>query len=489
MLESHALSSRRYTHLKGEVGERVMDALVGKDWKNIEPNIGTQDRRGIDGLYMRFKKGKPSSLMVAEAKYNTSPLGITSDGLQMSREWISSRLEAISKRYSHMAADIAAGEYVASPSPPPTYEPTVGEVEMPDGRKVTVWRDRQSGKWMVYPPENVDNTLLARQMNRVAIYLQGAADGKIDYRTRIDRVRFTGNKLLVDVLDPETSTVRTIDVDNLPAADQRRIKNAIIDTIAEDLHKNDPSVRTPSQAQQKARVLYEQAEKTCGLEDFLNRYHPVAKWSPLLGVKTAALGGIFGGVLAGGLDSIFQLIQNGQVNLRRAGTFTALGALSEFSGVWAGSQFAYGLESLAAQRVGVGVSSLGLRPVSGFIGGAAGGAVTATLFSFGSYWLGYSDLTTAQRNTVAGVAGSVVGAAASTAISSLSGAAAANAGLMGGGALAAGGLGGTIIISGGVAIIVIATAAGVMYIYHISDKTTEMKKVGAVVNAIYRSAK
>jgi len=142
---------------------------------------------------------------------------------------------------------------------------------------------------------------------------------------------------------------------------------------------------------------------------------------------------------------------------------------------------------------------------SPLLGGISSGLVASAMLAYGSYFLGYADLRTANRGMAARVIGTAASALASsatfslvatlgtastgTAIGSLSGVAATNATLawLGGGSIAAGGGGvaaGAAILTAGAAVVAIAATAGVMYLYTLGDEMTERERVGYLIASV-----
>lgn len=216
-------------------------------------------------------------------------------------------------------------------------------------------------------------------------------------------------------------------------------------------------------------------------------------------VKIAHQTGIKAGFAGVGLIGAFELfsqLSSGQpVDWQRVGSMATLGGISGYAGTFSGTLLQHSLLKNQSRLFSKLATSKSFSPLgSGF----TGGVVTSAVFAYGAYFLGYSDLKTANRNMIAGGIGAATGALASaatlglvatlgtastgTAIAGLSGAAATNATLawIGGGSLAAGGGGvaaGSAIMTGGVAVIVIGVGAGIMYMYHLGDEKTERKRV------------
>lgn len=84
--------------LKGEIAERTQDSYyLNSGWKKIEGEVG---RNGIDGLYYKYNKnGTVKDVLISESKYNTSKLGETLNGKQMSKEWITKKLDNLIEAY------------------------------------------------------------------------------------------------------------------------------------------------------------------------------------------------------------------------------------------------------------------------------------------------------------------------------------------------------------------------------------------------------
>ncbi|WP_236596539.1 hypothetical protein [Pseudoalteromonas sp. GCY] len=101
-------------HRKGATGEYNAHQLMlengftplGKTDGNYKPG-----QSGIDGIYLH--PNPPPDYVITEAKYNTSPLGMTKDGRQMGDDWITAeRLEkaGISRRDRKKILDALADD-------------------------------------------------------------------------------------------------------------------------------------------------------------------------------------------------------------------------------------------------------------------------------------------------------------------------------------------------------------------------------------------
>lgn len=82
--------------IKGNISEKLMDwYFQNTGWEKLEGEVGCN---GIDGLYVkRDKDGNIKQILICESKYNTSQLGETNNGTQMSKEWIQAKLDALQK--------------------------------------------------------------------------------------------------------------------------------------------------------------------------------------------------------------------------------------------------------------------------------------------------------------------------------------------------------------------------------------------------------
>lgn len=91
------LSAVQVDRTVGSMTERLMDRyFVDSGWEKLNGQIG---QTGIDGLYVKSKGGVIREVLIAESKYNTSPLGNTNFGMQMSDEWIRRKLVELKTAY------------------------------------------------------------------------------------------------------------------------------------------------------------------------------------------------------------------------------------------------------------------------------------------------------------------------------------------------------------------------------------------------------
>ncbi|MDM8566637.1 hypothetical protein QUF74_13425 [Candidatus Halobeggiatoa sp. HSG11] len=209
--------------------------------------------------------------------------------------------------------------------------------------------------------------------------------------------------------------------------------------------------------------------------------------------------GLAGAGIIGAFELLTQLSSGQQIDWQQLANITTLGAISGYAGTFSGTFIQHSIMNNQSRLFSKLVTPKGFSPLNS---GFTGGMVTSAVFAYGAYFLGYSDLKTANRSMIAGGIGAAAGTLASatafglvttfatagtgTAIASLSGAAATNATLawIGGGTLAAGGGGvaaGITVMTGGVALIAIGIGSGVMYMYHLGDEKTERKRVANLI--------
>lgn len=205
--------------------------------------------------------------------------------------------------------------------------------------------------------------------------------------------------------------------------------------------------------------------------------------------------GFSGAAVAGAFDLTSQWASGQPVDWQRFAVTSVLGGGSAYSASLSGIATQ---RALTSNRTALLVELSTFAKESSLIGSFAGGMTASTLFSYGFYFLGYTDLESANRSMTAGLIGTAMGslttiglmsfatafgtASTGTAIASLSGVAATNAAMawLGGGAVSAGGLGvagGAVILTGGTALIVIAASGTVMYLFKMGDEKAEQQRV------------
>jgi hypothetical protein len=84
-------------HLVGAMSERLMIRYFEHSgWTRINGQVG---RAGFDGLFVKYENGVIKDVLIVESKYNTSSLGTTNHGIQMSETWVNRKLAELLERY------------------------------------------------------------------------------------------------------------------------------------------------------------------------------------------------------------------------------------------------------------------------------------------------------------------------------------------------------------------------------------------------------
>jgi hypothetical protein len=92
-----SLGSVQVTHAVGDVTEHLMDRYFrSSGWTRVEGQVG---RAGFDGLYVKRDEGVVKDVLIAESKYNTSPLGTTNHGIQMSDDWTRRKIVELKSQF------------------------------------------------------------------------------------------------------------------------------------------------------------------------------------------------------------------------------------------------------------------------------------------------------------------------------------------------------------------------------------------------------
>ena len=450
-----AHSSILTTRLHGSLGE----ALVGSElhasggWKSIPPRHGPQ---GLDHVWMKFDKaGRPTGLIVGETKFGTSRLGMTRSGRQMSAGWISKRLAGLADDWDAMAHDVASRH----------------------------------------------GAIKARPFRLRAGYLRAASEGRVAYRSELFRVNVKG--------DVATISVHTLDANGVAVGAERtmppirlagRPANIVKAELTAEVRKVYPLLGK-EESRQLAQRLYAQARSPA---DAISARNPAVRMAGTTGAVLAT-----GGLLAGGVDAVVQLMSGDSPDWSRTGEMAGLGAASALSAEAAQVGMSMALmrnATLRSSTIALG-RSMGLLPARSLSVApkAAGGIAGALVFAYGGYVVGLYDVSEAHRTAIAGAMGTAAGglaysglmAAASTwgtastgtAIATLHGAAAESASLawFGGGAASAGGGGvatGAIVVGGVVTVVVIGATAAVLYGLHLHDAAMDWRRVGDTANVL-----
>ena len=479
------------TSAKGIVGESIasksfLQTTLQKtgNWYSISPRIGPN---GIDHIFLKIdpETALPRDILIGESKYNTSQLGITADGLQLTNRWANPRLRAMGNRY-YQLSNVTTVQKM----------PALGgqhemKIILKNGKEVSFWRENSKDPWK-FSGSQGELKEAQRLAKAYGQYLSAAGEGKIIYRSRLFQIVPQGNDIVIVVKDasqleilrrasklPETQRIVLADV----------LKKKLSTDVEREIAKSLKG-RLPGYSEKELADLAKEINSTAK--------HVLTPYGKLHMLGTFAAYAGIASILAVAVDASLQYFSTGNENTEKlmftGGTvfLGTLGAQYLEAGLtqWCVTQ---GMFKSLGHTLGCSSSLLGSTFSS-----ATGGFLVGVLFSYGSWYMGYVDQKTANRMTIASGIGTGLGfvagwgtlaaisawgtASTGTAIATLSGAAATNASfaLLGGGTLAAGGGGaalGSIILTGGVAIIAIAGTGAVMIVYHIIDKKQEFARI------------
>jgi hypothetical protein len=94
----------------GTINENMMNKYFqSTGWTKIEGEVG---RNGIDGLFIKKKNGVIIDVLVVESKYNKSGLQYTNHGQQMTKQWVSKKIDNLIKEYPNNSDYIGIKRYV-----------------------------------------------------------------------------------------------------------------------------------------------------------------------------------------------------------------------------------------------------------------------------------------------------------------------------------------------------------------------------------------
>jgi len=94
----------------GTINENMMNKYFqSMGWRKIEGEVG---RNGIDGLFIKKKNGVIVDVLVVESKYNKSGLQYTNHGQQMTKQWVSKKIDNLIKEYPNNSDYVSIKKYV-----------------------------------------------------------------------------------------------------------------------------------------------------------------------------------------------------------------------------------------------------------------------------------------------------------------------------------------------------------------------------------------
>jgi len=487
-----ATSRINMRHLQGAFGEHQVATYLnrGGEWTQMQQKLAPQ---GIDMLHLKVAPdGIITDMMVSEVKTGKSRLGQTLSGRQMSFGWSAARLKVLSSRYSELSRAVTKGEVLLVRIPSAISPKHVLEVPLGNRNSAQFWRESVLSPWKLSAiPSQIP--LIGRQTRQIAQWLDGAADGQIAFRSRILRMGLREGNLVTTVKDASLLN-NGVSESKLPVLSRTVIVFNSCDAVSEsltsafagELRRTQPMLRD-EEVMSQARELSKRM--IAGNQEF--KAMPLGRSLAVGAGKSMATGGL----IAGAIDLGAQLLASQELDFQRLGVNTITGATASAAGYLTGSGATYALMNTTlglnlsrqvAMSMGVSTSCS-----ANLLGSASGGGIAAAVFSYGMYFMGYADINSANRMAIAGVTGSIAGAAAlvtttslvaayatagtGTAIATLHGAAATSATMaaMGGGSVAAG----SVLSATGVGVVVVGVGACVMWGFSAHDEAQETKRL------------
>lgn len=480
---------------RGSLGENVVANTFLKDtlsktgnWQSITPRSGPQ---GFDHLFIKVNKsGTPTKLIVGESKFNTSQLGMTKDGIQMGEKWTNRRLSALGTRYLAVAQ-----ERSVSVSNMPLNPKQQISVILKNGQQVHFWKATSLDQWN-FSGTKSQLTEAQKLAVKYGVFFKNSGNAIIPYRSRIFNLVPQGNDLQIVMYDAKhignAQSFKGIQPLSSIKLTNALSKNSTMPTGAqEDIARN---LKTKLMlSDREAKRLARDVQKIYSPKNLMHT-SSISQTIIMNSVKTSAFAMV--------LDATIQLASSGNVDAGRL----AVSGGSVLIGTGAGQMIHVGLTNQSVFNLTKSIAGpLKCSPgmLTSSLSSVGGVMLTTALFSYGFYFMGYSDLKTANRNMIVGSAAAGAGtlagfgimsaasawgtASTGTAIANLSGAAASQASLawLGGGSIAAGGGGvtiGTVAVGGVVAI----AAIGVGYIgcklYQLKDEADENKRIRSMIS-------
>jgi hypothetical protein len=479
-------------HLQGAFGENLASTYLnrGAEWFQMRQSVG---RQGIDMLHLKVSSdGRITDMVVSEVKTGSSRLGQTASGGQATFGYNARRLRALATRYRGLSKAVANGEVEIAKAPSIIRPQQHLEVPLGNRTNAQFWRESSTSPWKL-SAKGSQIALVERQADRIADWFDASAKGQVPYRSRIFRSHLIEGNWVTTVKDasfldqgvPE-SKLPVLGRVVTPFRGGGAMSRALTSAWADELRRTQPML-TDREVMIQARMLAsESSNQSLGFKPI-----PLGR-SLALGATKA---GATGGVLAGAFDFGVQLMTTAEANYQQVAVNSAIGGGAGVVGYFASSGITY---SLTNTILGLNLSrqvatSMGISTScsANLLGSTTAGGIVAAVFSYGLYFTGYADLESANRMALAGVTGSLAGAAAmaattslvaayatagtGTAISTLSGAAATSATMaaIGGGSAVVG----SALAATGVGLVVVGVGAGVMWGFTAYDKRQEAKRL------------
>ena len=456
-----AQSSIIRNHFKGDFGELHAERYLTKllketgKWQPVRFNLG---RQGLDNVFVKVAvDGNIKDMIIADAKYKTSKLGKTQQGIQLGKTWNAKNIRNVAIAYKEVGNQIANGTMEIAK--PPMNKHFV-EARLQDGKAVRFWRKNSMDEWKFAGPKK----LLADAQKAVRIradYFEAAAAGRAKFRPRLYKLKLVDDGLLVTIKNASNIDA-LVHESKLPVIKKYKFpltakewKNIRI--LSKNAVKIQLSKKLSGMSSGDIDLIADQiTSNPKRLDDLFAGRDVLVKRALLVNSMKA---GLVAGVLSTAIELVPALFQGdgdyGGIALRSGVVF---GSTAVATGIGQGATlmiqrtpFLQHLAMRSALRLGLSTSTAITQSVAGGVAGFAVGP----LIAYGFYFTGQLDLASANRFAIANTVGVGAGMLASvsamglvaaygtastgTAIASLSGVAATNASLayLGGGTLAA----------------------------------------------------
>lgn len=485
------------TAYRGSLGENVVSKAILEDylhqtgnWQSITPRSGPQ---GFDHLSIKTNsRGMPIKLEVGETKFNQSTLGITRDGIQMGKKWINKRLSALGSRYLSVAEKSTFSIAQVPLSPKQQIS-----VILKNGQQVHFWRSSSLDQWK-FSGRSDQMAEAKRLAEAYGSFLKKAGDGMITYRSRIFNVIPRGNNLEIIVYDAKN-------IDRLQSmAKLKQLSTIKLQGVLSSRGTLNQGARIDIARTLKTKLNLDDTGAKYIAREITERYTPGELMQPISWKQyflTTIVNSGMVAIVAMGADAALQFATTNHVD----SVPMAISGGSAAAGYIAYSGISLGLRTPAAAQMVKNISAplnCSSNMMATTVSSFAAGTITTTLFSYGLYFTGYSDLKTANRNMLVGTVANGAGALFATgsmmavatwgtagtgsAITGLSGAAATKASLawLGGGPIAAGGGGvtlGSTVLTGGTILVAAAVAYGGYKLFQLKDEKDESNRIRALI--------
>ncbi len=480
-------------HIQGGFGEALADGYLsrGAEWAPLRQTIG---RQGIDLLHVKvLPDGRIVDTMVSEVKTGGSQLNLTKSGRQMSTGWKAERLLKINDRYLNLRDALNTGLPVMERVPKGLSSKQLLDIPLGGGKHAAAWREHAAASWKI-DTAGADMAQVKTQVGRLGEHLEAVAHGNKSHRSRILRLRFDPKNIHVTVKDAsglslgtQESRLHVLHQFEIPSQTKNAVGSALQKAWEAELRRTQPFL-ADSEVKAQAKALTSKTLRHGFAESSRNRL--------VIASKQAATTGALAAFAIGGLDAAAQYWDTGSVDWKKTGAVALAGAGSAFAGTSAGYWTTHallntqsGLELTRSVANAMGLNSTSYT--ANLLGAASGASVAAVGLPYLLYFMGHTDITTANRMAVSGGFGVLAGTGAAwaatsliatygvagtgTAIASLSGAAAssATAAWIGGGSVALG----SALSWTGVGLIAVGAGVVVNWGFEAWDQSVEAERL------------